>query len=960
MGDVPEWLLPSKKTTEGMGDVPEWLLPSKKTTEGIRNMEKNMNLEDILKWNWISIYDSENLLQLSLKEVEEISSKISILKELHQIWLNLNRLDHIKYISSLSDEVIQWLMEWDKLKKILSSWIRVDTFIYNWTNKDLLEISKISLQHVDSFINNKNILQLKKDWYYFNAKDILIPLPTEKEYSILKIWFEFSNDWIIPYGFNISNLRESWITLEWLQKIVTFSTKYNINFNDFFWIFDLNLKLIKILSDLDESVLKHFFRKWWFERIKGDLFSPKNWEQIQQLAQLSDVKIDLLLRLRDSWVFPKEYKYWELSFQLDDYVHVNEVELQHLLNISDVSVQKNILIELKGIKSRSSDFIFNWEQSVENLSLSYEKYLTSKHMTSVPVDSFQWASDWKKFVDKMFRTGDYGDSGTIHVTTTQWSIARQWRGFYMNQTIWDCYLIAAINAMRQNPHFVQDLYRNLKYNKDKNPLKSTYWYTFPDGEYIEVSLKDLRTEIKKGKSDPVSFLDNLVKNDSEMDDLIIDLLQKIERRWMATDRWVVQWWEIEIPYIDLQQYVIEINGIKRLKFPEALLQEVKNQIKQKKGSYYDLAISHIKQDRKMKSVDAPLWYKILEALYAKKYWNTKVGIEWGMSSWVMESFLPREGWKNITNEFYWQMSLKSQGNQIYVEHIFNNYNTWNYIMTTWAKWVKNDGISAYFSYWENDMASWHAYSVVWYDKLKKIVHVVNPWDNTKIIDMPIDDFFRVFDDVSISEKIDMTQTSKVTIPIESVKKPKIHNMESILHETWLDKTQFQQLFWMHWAKTQDINFLDDGRINIKIRDATDTYYSLIFDPNLKTYKYISAENPPNMDFLTMQQYYARQIWVKNIDFRTQTLLWNPKSFDYLFDMFQLWFRYQDNNINEILFASFSDYIKKNVWESMKRFTNFDEMIHSLEGRRIFLDFIKNLEAKGDFAFFRYDLQKKIT
>lgn len=165
---------------------------------------------------------------------------------------------------------------------------------------------------------------------------------------------------------------------------------------------------------------------------------------------------------------------------------------------------------------------------------------------------------------------------------------------------------------------------------------------------------------------------------------------------------------------------------------------------------------------------------------------------------------------------------------------------------------------------------------------------------------------------------------------------------------------------MLWAKHQDINFLDDGRIAIKLRDATDTYYSIVFDPNIRTYKYISAEESPNMDFLTMQEYFARKIWCKSIDFKTQALLWNPKNFDYLYNMFELWFRYQDNNINELLFASFSDYLKKDLWITVNLFNNIEEILKSSDWRKIFTEFFKKLETKNEYIFFKYDMEKKIS
>lgn len=193
--------------------------------------------------------------------------------------------------------------------------------------------------------------------------------------------------------------------------------------------------------------------------------------------------------------------------------------------------------------------------------------------------------------------------------------------------------------------------------------------------------------------------------------------------------------------------------------------------------------------------------------------------------------------------------------------------------------------------------------------------------------------------------------------MESVRLPKIHNMESILQETWLTETQFQQLFWMLWAKTQDIRFLDDGRLSIKMRDAVGEYYSIVFDPNLKTYKYISAERPPNMDFLMMQEYYARQIWCKNIEFRTPALVGSTESFDYLRDMFGLWFRFKDNAMNDKLLMDFWNYMKDDYWRIIDVSRGLSEILRSLDWSRWFTDFFRKIEHEKNYKYFQHDLEK---
>jgi hypothetical protein len=50
----------------------------------------------------------------------------------------------------------------------------------------------------------------------------------------------------------------------------------------------------------------------------------------------------------------------------------------------------------------------------------------------------------------------------------------------MNQKIENCYLIVAINTMRLNPSFMDELYKNIRFTEENSIFKTKVFYTFPD------------------------------------------------------------------------------------------------------------------------------------------------------------------------------------------------------------------------------------------------------------------------------------------------------------------------------------------------------------------------------------------------------------------------------------------------------------------------------------------------
>ena len=205
---------------------------------------------------WIMLFDEDWIFQLTQQQVQNISFQAPILKKLVEIGLNINNIDQVKYISSVNEEFLQWLMEWDKLKKILRLWVRVSVQVYEWVLKDLLQISKLSLQYVDDFLHNESILKLKKDWYNFTIDSITMVLPTDQEYLVLKKWYDFAKDRWISYDSCICELRKTWLTSDWLDKLHMFFKNNEINLNDYFSKYSINFKTVEILSELDESELK--------------------------------------------------------------------------------------------------------------------------------------------------------------------------------------------------------------------------------------------------------------------------------------------------------------------------------------------------------------------------------------------------------------------------------------------------------------------------------------------------------------------------------------------------------------------------------------------------------------------------------------------------------------------------------------------------------------------------------
>ena len=294
----------------------------------------------------------------------------------------------------------------------------------------------------------------------------------------------------------------------------------------------------------------------------------------------------------------------------------------------------------------------------------------------------------------------------------------------MNQKIWNCYLIASMNAMRLNPYFMEELYKNISFSKNDNIFETKVSYVFPDWEKVIVSIKDLKNQKEESEKNKFDF--------KELDNLVEKVLKSIVKDWNVEK------------LINREQckYDFDSRNKKRLIFSRDFIHEVKEQIISCDWGYYNI----LEKQEEYKSVDAPIWYKILEALYTKKVsktWDRKLMIWWKPKD-VLQSFLSMDKWEFIDFNY---------GNRKFIIDIFEDIKSKKYIITTSIFNRLNDlRMTPYFSYNDYKMADWHAYSIVWFDKEKEEIEIVNPWDNNKSMFFSIEKFYKLFSNITIAKR----------------------------------------------------------------------------------------------------------------------------------------------------------------------------------------------------------------
>jgi len=491
-----------------------------------------------------------------------------------------------------------------------------------------------------------------------------------------------------------------------------------------------------------------------------------NVSNLETIAKSSDDTIDKAIKLKKadiwvnvsqshlemiekySWAVDKliQYKNDGMNISIQDLEFISQINRQ----IDDVKLVK----EIKKIRESWPDCDISWMTNQQDVLTKVDEYFendinqrskTKENLASKEVDPAK-----KAFIDKMFRINDFAGWKDVEFVNSNGEITkRAVSGFTMEQETGNCYMIAAINAIRNNPNFAEWLYESVEYVKSENPL-NTKWrmklpITDPNGTRYEISLRELFSETKKW----VENSENYSPTNQDINEFI-QFLQREEQKRIRENKW----WNQIVP-INFE----EIWELKNIYITENVKNEILEEIQQNNGKYYDdfkkYMVEYMQQDRKMFAVSAPIWYQVLEGIISKATrWNGLVNKEimiWGLPSEILELIL----WKNSD---YYTISLSEsdvlETDKIFFNKVLENIFTWRYILTCAINnRVVTDGIvySPYFEYNNTDLARGHAYSIVGYDKVSNMVEVVNPWDNTKGIKIPYEKFFDIFDRVDIAE-----------------------------------------------------------------------------------------------------------------------------------------------------------------------------------------------------------------
>jgi hypothetical protein len=263
-----------------------------------------------------------------------------------------------------------------------------------------------------------------------------------------------------------------------------------------------------------------------------------------------------------------------------------------------------------------------------------------------------------------------------------------------------------------------------------------------NGKWYEVTLRELFSE----KKEWIKNIDNYKSKSTDINNFIIGLMRKEQQR--LTQK---KWWE-DIVAINF----IQKDWVKKIYISEATKNHITQEITSKQWKYYELFKEYITSDQKKTAVLSSIWYQVLEGIISKaSNWKVdKKEMEWWFSITVAELML----WELF--DYYhisipWERKI-SKSNMIYINKVLENFDIGKFIITCSIKNTHSKEpdklYSPYFEYNDYDFGQWHAYSIVWYDTMNKIVKVVNPWNNNKILDISYNNFFNIFDDLSIAEK----------------------------------------------------------------------------------------------------------------------------------------------------------------------------------------------------------------
>lgn len=354
--------------------------------------------------------------------------------------------------------------------------------------------------------------------------------------------------------------------------------------------------------------------------------------------------------------------------------------------------------------------------------------------------------EWHRYIDRIFRLAPdrrlgknawltLGDDASI-------------REYFMYQRTGNCFLISALNALLQNRHFLTSLSQNLEYFPHKSRTIERWWYTFSDGTYTEVTRKELGNEYFPWFGDDDIYLETLsyVEEQRLIQEIAYTIIHSTQDPWHES-----KFSHIQMPVYDTEKNTYKDEyGRTRIRYTDDFMQMVRQSLHRKQWVPYEIARILLGKQT-LSSVRAPLGYKVLETLYLKRFYTP--------TSWSHRFTASENGWdgsrvlRNFLPKKHWTVSypIGTRGtlDTILIINILKEFHSGNTILLCGNDMTRDFPL---YTFEGDTFAFWHVYSVIDFDRESETVHVVNPWDNRKVIPLALRDFLGIFDYVTIAEK----------------------------------------------------------------------------------------------------------------------------------------------------------------------------------------------------------------
>lgn len=395
-----------------------------------------------------------------------------------------------------------------------------------------------------------------------------------------------------------------------------------------------------------------------------------------------------------------------------------------------------------------------------NMTMSFFPFEDEREWWNRQIHEWSMAHDtleWYTYLDRIFRLEwDLSLSQDTPSTKESW-VKRE---YFMEQRTANCFLMSTLNALRHNRFFLLSLAERLEYFPGEKRKNWRWGYTFPDGQYTEISYTDLRNEYYTLLSEREHAGNHSKEKTKERRDIRMDrrevpfsseekedIVQRLAYEVVEYSKWgktrITEGDGIP-PYPYHENTYQDEYGREGIRYTKALLKGIRSSIEQRSWPYYDLAV-RILWARTYRPVHAPLWYKILEALYLKykNYWSRKWMSEtrWDPMK-VLEAFLGTQSWSIST------LSPTKVFDSIVILEVLKRMKTGECILVC--------GIEAshdfpHFQFQWNEFTFRHAYSILSYDTENTLLELVNPLNNTTH-SIAFSDFIQIFRYVFIAEK----------------------------------------------------------------------------------------------------------------------------------------------------------------------------------------------------------------